>query len=161
MSKKDLNNYNKFFQDNSNPSFWGIELIRDSLLKDVLSADIHDILYWAGKNLAIKYPIHTDDLPEFFQQSQFGTLELTTGSESKNVFTLTGAEVQARLSLDKDADFMLEAGFIAQTIQQNSGFETEAEYKIKRKNIVEITVISDISRQIINPDDVAKIELSK
>ena len=56
MSKKELNDYTKFFQNNPNPGFWGIELLRDALLKDVLSEDIHDILYWAGKNLAIKFP---------------------------------------------------------------------------------------------------------
>ena len=47
MSKKELNDYTKFFQNNPNPGFWGIELLRDALLKDVLSEDIHDILYWA------------------------------------------------------------------------------------------------------------------
>lgn len=161
MSKKELNDYTKFFQNNPNPGFLGIELLRDALLKDVLSEDIHDILYWAGKNLAIKFPIHTADLPTFFQQSQFGILDLKSGSESKSIFNLTGPEVQTRLNIDKDADFMLETGFIAQTIQQNSGFETEAEYKIKRKDIIEITVISDISRQILDPNEIHLIELNQ
>lgn len=159
MSKKELNNYNKFFQNNSQPEFFGVDLIRDYLLKDILNEDIHDILYWAGKNLAAKFPIKTPDLPAFFQQAQFGDLELITNSESKHLYKLTGSEVQTRLKLDKDADFMLEAGFIAQTIQQNYGFETEAEYKIKRKENIEITVISDISQQILNPDKINKVEI--
>ena len=100
-------------------------------------------------------------MPTFFQQSQFGILDLKSGSESKSIFNLTGPEVQTRLNIDKDADFMLETGFIAQTIQQNSGFETEAEYKIKRKDIIEITVISDISRQILYPNEIHLIELNQ
>lgn len=160
MSKKELNNYTKFFQTKPNTEFFGVALLRDQLLKDILNEDIHDILYWAGKNLALKFPVATDALPEFFQQAQFGSLALITNSESKHVFTLTGSEVQTRLKLDKDADFMLETGFIAQTIQQNSGFETEAEYKIKRKETVEITVISDISRQILDPTTTNNIELN-
>lgn len=49
---------------------FGYELIRDTLLPNVLGEEAPHILYWAGKELARKYPLETlDELADFFSAS--------------------------------------------------------------------------------------------
>ncbi|WP_191981435.1 YslB family protein [Fructilactobacillus lindneri] len=161
MSKKETNKYEKFCKNNQDLNFWGIELLRDNLLPDILNEDTHDILYWAGKNLAIKFPVSLDTISTFFKQSGFGNLELLKNSDQKMVWKLSGENVEKRIKLNQDADFMLETGFLAQTKQQISGFSTEAEYHIKFKSTVEITVISDTSKQVQDPSECHPIKIKE
>ncbi|KRN40747.1 hypothetical protein IV48_GL000295 [Fructilactobacillus fructivorans] len=157
----DMNKYEKFRKEHSDSPFWGIELLRDSLLPDLLDQDIHDILYWAGKDLATKFPVASnDDLQAFFKQSQFGNLELKKENIKKISWKLSGPKVETRLKLNKDPDFMLEAGFLAQTKQQIDQISTECEATIKL-NSVNFTVVSDPNAPVNNPSDFKTINIAK
>lgn len=58
------------------PAF-GYELIREDLLNELLGEDTPDILYWAGKQIARKYPLFSiNEIKEFFTNAGWGTLEL-------------------------------------------------------------------------------------
>ncbi|WP_413627170.1 YslB family protein [Fructilactobacillus vespulae] len=161
MKNKEIDRNNKVAENILDSNLWGVEILRDNLLNDILGQDNHDILYWAGKNLSLKFPVQTESLPTFFAKSKFGNLELIKHSEIKSTVSLSGEIIERRLKNDKDADFALETGYIAQTIQQNTGFETEAEYNIKRKKTVEINVVSDVSKQIFNPEIVNPLPLNQ
>lgn len=63
-------------------SAYGYELIREVLLPDMLGQDYADMMYWAGKKLARKFPLESrEDLPAFFLDAGWGTLTI---AHSKN-----------------------------------------------------------------------------
>ncbi|CAG9619552.1 YslB family protein [Sutcliffiella rhizosphaerae] len=120
---------------------FGYELIRDMLLPDLLGKDHTQIIYWAGKQLARKFPIDThEDFTQFFREAGWGELEITEQSKYEVKFVIRGKMVERRLDLNKDATFQLEAGFLAEQIQRQKGKTAEAmEEQKKRKEII-ITV---------------------
>jgi predicted hydrocarbon binding protein len=122
--------------------FFGYELIREILLDDLLGKDSPQILYWAGKNLARKYPVESiDEIIRFFQLSGWGNLSLVDEKNQEYTFELTGDIISHRLQWKKDCSFQLEAGFLAQQIQQQKKKLTEAfEQPKKRTNKVVFTV---------------------
>ncbi len=61
---------------NQTPLF-GIELIRDYVLTDLLGSDYRQVIYWAGKRLARQFPVVDEsELASFFEQAGWGTLEI-------------------------------------------------------------------------------------
>ena len=51
------------------------ELLREELLPDLIGNDSDGILYWAGRNLARKYPLETiEEVIQFFEKVGWGTL---------------------------------------------------------------------------------------
>ncbi|USS87656.1 YslB family protein [Fructilactobacillus hinvesii] len=143
MSKQNQSDFNKYQELNSDLADWSTYLLRDELLPDLLSDDLSDILYWAGKNLAIKFPVATADVPAFFAANRWGTLTKQKEAGTKLVWQLSGTPVTQRLKMNKECDFMLETGFLAQTQEQNSGSISEAESKKKLTGPIEITVVTD------------------
>ncbi|MBB6282785.1 YslB family protein [Geobacillus subterraneus] len=108
-------------------SAFGAELLRHSLLPELLGKDGPALLYWAGKQLARRYPLATlEDIAAFFDRAGWGTL--SAGEERKDELhiELSGPIVSARLSLYDSCTFQLEAGFLAQQIEQQKRFVTEA-----------------------------------
>ncbi|OQP06376.1 hypothetical protein B1690_09535 [Geobacillus sp. 46C-IIa] len=108
-------------------SAFGAELLRHSLLPELLGKDGAALLYWAGKQLARRYPLATmEDIAVFFERAGWGTL--SAGEERKDELhiELSGPIVSARLSLYDSYTFQLEAGFLAQQIEQQKRFVTEA-----------------------------------
>ncbi|KJE28331.1 YslB family protein [Geobacillus thermoleovorans] len=108
-------------------SAFGAELLRHSLLPDLLGKDAASLLYWAGKQLARRYPLETlDDVALFFERAGWG--ELSTGEERNDelYIELSGPIIAARFSLYGSCSFQLEAGFLAQQIEQQKRFVTEA-----------------------------------
>ncbi|WP_334115788.1 DUF2507 domain-containing protein, partial [Ligilactobacillus sp.] len=67
-----------------------------------------------------------EDLPIFFEQAEWGTLKRTKAKHDNQHFELSGKPVVLRKQLNPKADFLLEAGFLAETIQLQLGFVTEA-----------------------------------
>lgn len=129
---------------NDAPSLFGYELIRDILIPNLLGTDMHEILYWAGKELARQYPLRNrQDIILFFDKAGFGSIELSKDQRTKQVYTLSGEIVQARLE-HVQPSFNLEAGFLAEQIQMQDNLYTEAltEVNIKTK-IITFIVKSD------------------
>src|SRR5699024_11832323 len=79
-----------------------------------------------GKNLARKFEFETlEDIYYFFQQIGWGNLELVKERRRELIFHLLSDSVVHRLQAPFEADFRLEAGFLAEAIQQLE--ETECE----------------------------------
>ncbi|MGX7417476.1 YslB family protein [Carnobacterium gallinarum] len=122
-------------------SMFGYELIRDSLLPNILGKETHEILYWAGKELARQYPVADfDDLVLFFKKACFGDLVLLKEKKHQKLYTLTGPTITARIQ-HGNPNFSLEAGFLAEQLQAQQELYSEAISEINsRGNKVTITL---------------------
>ncbi|WP_174729702.1 YslB family protein [Mesobacillus harenae] len=121
---------------------FGYELIREVLLPDLLGKDTKEILYWAGKRLARKYPLTSiDDLSRFFVDANWGTLSLKEETRKEIVFELTSSLITERLKNNKETSFTLEAGFLAEQLVLQKQLAAEAfEQPAKKSGKVLITV---------------------
>ena len=139
----DLENFNE------TTSSFGYELIRDVLIPNLLGTDTHEILYWAGKELARQYPLQNrQDIIRFFDKAGFGLIELNKEQRNKQIYTLSGKIVQARLE-HAQPSFNLEAGFLAEQIQTQDGLYTEALTEVNKKTkVVSFNVQSDIKDRL-------------
>ncbi|KRN89025.1 YslB family protein [Ligilactobacillus ceti] len=138
------NLYNLALENNNLASTFGLELLRDILIPDILGEDNH-IAYWAGKKLARDFALAKDEeLPIFFKNANWGILTRTKHKKGKQYFSLTGDIVALRLNNNPDADFSLEAGFLAATIEQQIGFVTEAIIEKRTKDTIEFFVQVDL-----------------
>ncbi|MEH7125642.1 YslB family protein [Bacillus sp. JJ1503] len=123
-------------------SVFGYELIREVLLHDILGDDAPEILYWAGKTLARKYPQKTvSEIIDFFEQASWGNLVLKKESKNEMEFELSSSFIQERCKNNNRCTFQLEAGFIAQQIELQSEVICESyEHPNKRKGKIQFTV---------------------
>jgi hypothetical protein len=126
----------------SSVSLFGYELIRDDLISDLLGKDEPEILYWAGKKLARKYPLYSiEEMIAFFHEADWGILSIKEEKRKELCLSLTGELVSNRLRKDKNTTFQLEAGFLAQQIEWQKKVVAEAfEHPNKRSNIVQFTI---------------------
>ena len=145
-----INDYDKILQTNFQVNSFALTLLRDGLLKNLLQEDYPHILYWAGKEIARQFP--TDALSsvvEFFDNAGFGKLEIASQDNKNQRWYLTGDLVQQRLSLNKSADFSLEAGFLAQQLETQTGAIAEATFKFLKKNEgVSFDVVTDLNETV-------------
>ncbi|WP_342535016.1 YslB family protein [Lysinibacillus sp. FSL K6-1151] len=130
-------------------SSFGYELIRDHILSSILGKHENDVLYWAGKELARKFPCKSqDELIAFFADACWGTLELMKESKDGRIFQLTNAPEILQI---KQRSFRLEAGFIAEQIQLAKGYLTECyDEKREKQHYVMFTVKWDVKERIMN-----------
>ncbi|OEH91904.1 YslB family protein [Bacillus solimangrovi] len=121
------------------------ELLRELIIPDLLGEDYDEIIYIAGKRLARNVTIESkDELINFFDEAGWGTLEIIKEKKKTTTYELKGPIVTARFSYKKDPSFNLEAGFLAEQVQQQTGTITEATYSLKHRNqLVTITVQSE------------------
>lgn len=115
------------------PTRFGYELLRDHVLPSVLGNHEGEILYWAGKEIARKFPIFSiDELPTFFAEAGWGTLSLEKASKNEAFYILTNNTYSMKVI---ERSYQLESGFLAEQYQQVNGFLTEshAELKVKRE----------------------------
>ncbi|WP_461225004.1 DUF2507 domain-containing protein [Lacticaseibacillus suihuaensis] len=118
--------------------------IRDLLLPDLLGVETSNILYWAGRALAAKLPVAEPDIPALFEKVGLGTLTPEAAKRVERSYLLAGAVVETRIQNFDDPDFRLEAGFLAQSLQQVLGVVVEANPTIdRRKKTVTLTVVLD------------------
>ncbi|MFW0781093.1 YslB family protein [Rossellomorea marisflavi] len=124
---------------------FGYELIRDLLLPDILGKHTPDILYWGGKQLSRKFPLPSnDELISFFREAGWGDLAIVEQKKNEITFELSGEFVKRRNSLKSDASFKLETGFLAEFVQMQYKFVTEATDELhKRNQTVKITAVWD------------------
>ena len=129
------------------PSF-GYEIIRDHLLQSILGKHEEDVLYWAGKELARKFPLFSmEEVVSFFAEAGWGHLVLDKEAKDEVHYILT-AEVPEQLKVEQRC-FRLEAGFLAEQKQKQLSFLTECyEEKDSKKNIVKFTIKSDLKEHI-------------
>jgi hypothetical protein len=109
-------------------------LFRQQLLPNLFGKETPFILYWAGKDLARKYPLATmDDVIAFFEHAGWGNLSLLEEKKDSCEFQLDGALVAMRFDYGGECTFQLEAGFLAQQFEQQKGCVTEAFEQQKRR----------------------------
>ncbi|MBV7506034.1 YslB family protein [Bacillus sp. sid0103] len=123
-------------------SIFGYELIREILLPEILGKDTPEILYWAGKRLARKYPLtDMEQIIDFFAKASWGQLELTKENKTEIQFELMSPIMVSRVKSKAEHFFQLEAGFLAQQIEYQKEASAETfEHPVKKSNKVLFTV---------------------
>ncbi|MCP9327592.1 YslB family protein [Liquorilactobacillus satsumensis] len=148
----DANFYQQLIQDKDTTPAFGYEVLRDVLLPELTESN-PTILYWAGKRLAREiFLAGAEDLPLFFEKAGWGTLKLVSTKRDQQLFELSGAVVKLRQQNVPQVDFLLEAGFLAETLQNQIGFTTEAIIKStdQRNGIISFLVQRD-SKDPLDP----------
>ncbi|MCP1145487.1 YslB family protein [Lysinibacillus endophyticus] len=132
--------------DKTVPAF-GYEIIRDYILPTILGKHEKDVLYWAGKDLARKFPCTDLQLiTSFFQDAGWGTLLVEKEEKDGYILTLSN---EADLFNLENRTFRLEAGFIAEQIQSIQGCITECyDEKREKQNQIVFTVKWDNKEKI-------------
>lgn len=122
------------------PAF-GYELIRSVLLPELLGSQERNILYWAGRNLARKFPLLSmEEVISFFHEAGWGNLEIIETTKKEMTLELSSPMITERFQNHVNPVFGLEAGFIAEQVQLQKKWITETFETIKRKNKVVFTV---------------------
>lgn len=131
-------------------SAFAYELIKEVVIPDLLGSEYSSMMYWAGKNIARKFPLDSwNDIPAFFQEAGWGNLALVEAKKNKIEFTLDGPLVSNRLKHQKNPSFQMEAGFIAEQIQMlNNNIAESYELIKKRADKVELTVKWDLKDRV-------------
>jgi len=121
---------------------FGYELIREVLIPEILGEETAKILYWAGKNIARKYPIDTiSEIIIFFSQAGWGELKVIKETKSELVLELASTIITDRINKMSNVHFQLEAGFLAQQIEMQKKVVTETfEHPRKRSAKVQFTI---------------------
>ncbi|OCS88398.1 YslB family protein [Caryophanon tenue] len=128
------------------PSF-GYEILREDVLRSILGKNEEDILYWAGKDVARKYPL-SDELAiaEFFIKAGWGLLTLEKEKKDERLYKISGN--QELLRIDTRC-FRLEAGFLAEQHERMTGFLTECYCEVDTKHkVVYLTIRTDYKEPI-------------
>ncbi|MBA4538307.1 YslB family protein [Bacillus aquiflavi] len=117
---------------------FGYELIREVLLTELLGKDTPEILYWAGKRLARKYPLKTvEAVIDFFEKAGWGHLSLRHLNPHEMELELSGELIKERFKRKRNCSFQLEAGFLAEQVQLQKGFIAEA-YEHPKKLVAKV-----------------------
>lgn len=133
---------------------FGYELIRDHVLPSVLGVHEGEILYWAGKELARKFPIFSiEEIPSFFIEAGWGNLTLLKSSKKESFYELADDVNAIKVELRK---FQLEAGFIAEQYQKLNGVLTECYAEPKPNNKSVHFHIKWDTKEVILKEDVPK-----
>ncbi|NUK30729.1 YslB family protein [Parageobacillus sp. VR-IP] len=123
-------------------SAFGAELLRQIVLPELLGKETANILYWAGKSLARRYPLETvSDIITFFEKAGWGTLSIVEEHKDELHVELSGDIIVARFTLHEHCTFQLEAGFLAQQIEQQKRLVTEAFEQQKRRENKALIII--------------------
>ncbi|WP_057755339.1 DUF2507 domain-containing protein [Weissella kandleri] len=127
-----------------------ITLLRDRLLPDLFTDDLSDISYWAGKSLAREMPLKgINAIIDFFASAGFGTLDIEQQKETSQKWSLTGDIVETRLFDQDTPDFYLEAGFLAQQIEQQIDASAEAEVEFDKNKINFNVLTADSAKDLM------------
>lgn len=125
---------------------FGYEIIRDQVLSSILGKHEEEILYWAGKDLARKFPLFSmEEARSFFQEAGWGTLTLEKQNKDEATYILTAEP--STLNIEKRC-FKLEAGFLAAQQQHTIQFLTEC---YEEKNIKHCTVTFKLKWDLKEP----------
>ncbi|WP_232718628.1 YslB family protein [Bacillus sp. FJAT-45037] len=120
------------------------DLIRNDVLKDILGSEHDSIMYWIGRSLARKYPLHTiEETIDFFRKANWGQLVLVKEKKQQRSFELRGSWMKQ----DDNRCYQLETGFLAEQIEHWTGAYTGATH-LQKKGVVTIQVESDLKDSV-------------
>ncbi|MDN6899418.1 YslB family protein [Oenococcus sicerae] len=140
--KKDA--YKKLSEFQNNQTAFSLALLRDGILNDILKDDADDILYYAGKEVARQFYTKTlNGIQEFFSAAGWGDIEISSQKAGKETWLLLGDAIKLRNAATDKPSFFLEAGFLAQEIQQQTHRSTECSYQSDDKSRVIFSVFID------------------
>lgn len=130
-------------KDHSHVTSFGYELIRDHVLTSILGKHEKDILYWAGKELARKFPLYSmDEASSFFSEAGWGSLELEKTTKDSAFYSLQTINLP---SSGVSRSHRLEAGFLAEQQQKVGGYLTECyDEQVKKNGIVHFQIKWDL-----------------
>ncbi|MFC4556614.1 YslB family protein [Virgibacillus kekensis] len=112
----------------------GYDVLRYVGLPDLFGTESDTLLYFMGKNLARKLETRTiDDIVFFFDKMGWGKLDLYKEKKKGMTFHLMADAVVYRLNAPIDAEFRLEAGFLAEAVQIIKGRQSECQESINQK----------------------------
>lgn len=124
--------------------YFGYNVIRNDLLKELLGQEHDSLLYWSGKTLARKYPLHTiEETVDFFKQANWGSLVLIKEKKRQRTFELRGSW----MGKHDTRCYQLEAGFLAQQVESWTGFTSGATHTIK-KGFILFHIETDVQDEI-------------
>ncbi|WP_155286426.1 DUF2507 domain-containing protein [Lacticaseibacillus zhaodongensis] len=124
--------YTNLINTEESTPYFGQMMLRDVMIPQLLGQNTSGIMYFAGRDLAVKLPVGDERIPELFAALGLGTLQIGKIKTKLRNYTLSGTPVTTRIKNFKDADFQFEAGLLAQLIQQVLGMTTEAASKVDR-----------------------------
>lgn len=134
-------------------SAFGLELLRSVLIPELLGKENSGISYWAGKNIARKFPLYSlEDVIDFFKRASWGDLQLVKESKAEMIFELSSPLITKRtLEETNTVSYQLEAGFLAEQFQRMSNYITEAYTSEKRgKDPVVIFEVKWDRKDVVN-----------
>lgn len=112
----------------------GYDVLRYISLPELLGSEANTLLYFMGKNLARRLISHTlEDIYHIYDRLGWGRLELVKEQKKSLTFHLMADSVVHRLKAPINAEFRLEAGFLAESIQVVKGKPCECVEEINRK----------------------------
>ncbi|QUG43730.1 YslB family protein [Psychrobacillus sp. INOP01] len=126
-------------KEHSHVTSFGYELIRDHVLTSILGKHEKDILYWAGKDLARKFPLYSmDEAVTFFNEAGWGTLHLEKTTKDSAFYTLSTYNLPQS---GQSRSHRLEAGFLAEQQQKLTGYLTECyDEEVKKNGLVSLQI---------------------
>ena len=113
------------------------------MLPNILGKDASHILYWAGKDLARKVSSSKTSMKFLISLSKPGGAIYRLNGKGKQMleFELTSPIVKERIKKREQSTFQIEAGFLAQQVEQQKKVVAEAyEHPKKRAGKVIFTV---------------------
>jgi len=117
------------------------ELLREEVLPDLIGKELDDILYWAGRNLARKYPLETiEEVIHFFEKASWGRLNIIEHKRREMHFQLTSPLITERQKQNRHSSYQLETGFVAEQIQKQRNVVAES-YEEQKKRSDSITFL--------------------
>ncbi len=133
--------------------YFGYSLLRDVLIPELLSNDTNEISYWAGKQLARKFPLSSvEEISGFFVKAGWGQLTILKTEKYNIEMELTGEVVKRRFTEYPNSSFHLEAGFVAEQVQQLKNCLTETYLTNKEKADKVLFSVQWDKKDIITPE---------
>lgn len=150
MTENEQNDY----EENLLVSSFGLDLLRNYLIPEILGDEAPHIMYWAGKDLARKFPLESlHEVAVFFEKASWGKISIIKEKKDELRILLEGDMVDSRFRIQENPTFKLEAGFIAEQLQAQKKLYTESYDEIdKRKKQVTIIVKWDRKETIDNEE---------
>ncbi|MEI3612608.1 DUF2507 domain-containing protein [Pseudogracilibacillus sp. SO30301A] len=112
--------------DEFNSETIGQDILRYISLPSFLGHERDTLLYFIGRNLARKIHIGSfDDVIYLFKKFRWGNLELIKDKKNHMILHLMSDDIVKRMQASIEVDFRLEAGFIAEAMQNVTGRPAE------------------------------------
>ncbi len=119
--KLDVNELEQLYSDGA-----GYDILRYIGLPELFGEEKDTLLYFLGRNLARKFEFSSlEDLSLFFEKMGLGSLDLAKDKKKVKTFYLLSDAIVTKLNSNIETDFRLEAGIIAEVIQQLEGVDCE------------------------------------